>query len=79
MNQTKPDLRILIRGANDVGSAVAHRLFMAGYSVVIHEMPQPVTTRRKMSFTDAVFDGHVILDGVEAQIIKSYTFCEAHW
>lgn len=70
MNQTKPDLRILIRGANDVGSAVAHRLFMAGYFVVIHEMPQPVTTRRKMSFTDAVFDGHVILDGVEAQIIK---------
>lgn len=70
MNRTKPDLSILIRGANDVGSAVAHRLFKAGYSVVIHEMPQPVTARRKMSFTDAVFEGHVILDGVEAQIIK---------
>lgn len=70
MNRTKPDLRILIRGANDVGSAVAHRLFMAGYSVVIHEIPQPTTTRRRMSFTDAVFDGRASLDGIEAQLIK---------
>lgn len=70
MNRTKPDLRILIRGANDVGSAVAHRLFMAGYSVVIHEIAQPTTARRGMSFTDAVFDGHATLNGLEAQFIK---------
>ena len=28
--------RILVRGAGDVGSAVAHRLFTAGYAVVLH-------------------------------------------
>lgn len=70
MNRIKPDLRILVRGANDIGSAVAHRLFGAGYSVVIHEMPQPSTTRRRMSFTDAIFDGRAVLDGLEAQLIK---------
>lgn len=59
-------LRILVRGANDVGSAVAHRLFVAGYAVIIHETPQPATTRRKMSFTDAVFDGQALLNGVTA-------------
>lgn len=70
MKRTKPDLRILIRGANDVGSAVAYRLFMAGYSVVIHETSQPTTTRRRMSFSDAVFDERALLDVVEAQFIK---------
>lgn len=70
MNGTKSNLRILVRGANDVGSAVAHRLFKAGYSVVIHEMPRPTTTRRRMSFTDAVFDGHASLNGIEARLIK---------
>ncbi|MHB8776135.1 MAG: hypothetical protein ACYC6R_00025 [Anaerolineales bacterium] len=59
-------LRILVRGANDVGSAVAHRLFMAGYAVIIHEIPQPATARRRMSFTDAVFDGQALLNGVTA-------------
>lgn len=71
MNRTNPELRILIRGANDVGSAVAHRLFTERYSaVVIHETPQPTTTRRRMSFTDAVFDGRAILDGVETQFVN---------
>lgn len=65
-----PDIRILIRGANDVGSAVAHRLFTSGFVVVIHEIPEPTTARRKMSFTDTVFDGRAILEGVEAQLIN---------
>lgn len=70
MKHTRPDLCILIRGANDVGSAVAHRLFKAGYSVVIHEMRMPTTPRRRMSFTDAVFDGYAILDDVEAELVR---------
>ena len=60
---------ILIRGANDVGSAVAHILFTAGYSVVIHEESQPTTTRRKMSFTDTVFDGHATLENISAELV----------
>jgi xanthine dehydrogenase accessory factor len=47
---------IVIRGCGDVGSAVAHRLFGAGYRVVIHELPRPAHTRRGMAFTDAVFE-----------------------
>jgi len=56
----------LIRGAGDIGSAVAHRLFLAGHAVVIHENPQPSTTRRGMAFADAIFDGEAWLDGVKA-------------
>lgn len=70
MNRAKPDVRILVRGANDIGSAVAHCLFTAGYSVVLHETPQPTTARRRMSFTDAIFDCRAVLDGVEAQFTK---------
>src|SRR5262249_18246248 len=57
---------IVVRGIGDVGSAVAHRLFTAGYKVVINDVPTPTTTRRGMSFADAVFDGHAMLDGVHA-------------
>jgi xanthine dehydrogenase accessory factor len=58
---------ILVRGGNDVGSAVAHFLFQTGYGIVIHESPQPTATRRKMAFADAVFDGSAILEGVESR------------
>ena len=57
----------LVRGVGDIGSAVAHRLFSDGYAVAIHDSPQPATTRRRMAFADAVFDGAARLDGVEAR------------
>jgi len=63
-------MRILVRGSNDIGSAVAHALFRAGYAVVVHDNPQPTTTRRKMAFTDAIFDGSVVLVGVESRRVK---------
>lgn len=62
-------LTILVRGCGDVGSAVAHRLFQAGWAVVLHDTPQPTTTRRKMAFTDAIFDGSAFLAGVAAKRI----------
>jgi xanthine dehydrogenase accessory factor len=57
---------VLVRGSGDIGSAIAHFLFKAGYGVVIHESTQPTTTRRKMAFADAAFDGSAILEGIEA-------------
>ena len=59
---------VLVRGVADVGSAVAHVLFRAGYAVVMHDIPAPATTRRGMAFADAVFDGSATLDGVTARL-----------
>src|SRR5262245_65611988 len=58
---------VLIRGSGDVGSAVAHRLFGAGYRVVIHDDPRPAHTRRGMAFTDALFEHKSELEGVWAK------------
>lgn len=71
MNREKFNLRVLIRGSNDVASAVAHRLFGMGYGVVLHDDPKPTVTRRKMAFTDAIFDGETILEGVTAKRVES--------
>jgi xanthine dehydrogenase accessory factor len=65
MNEEAPV--VLVRGSGDVGSAVAHRLFRSGYPVTIHDTPLPAAPRRGMAFTDAVFDGRRVLDGVEAR------------
>jgi xanthine dehydrogenase accessory factor len=61
---------ILVRGSGDVGSAVAHTLFKADYTVVIHDSAQPSATRRRMSFCDAIFNGKAALDGVSAQLYE---------
>jgi xanthine dehydrogenase accessory factor len=63
--------RVLVRGSGDIGSAVAHVLFQAGYAAAIHDIPQPTATRRKMAFTDAIFDGRAWLEGVEARRVDN--------
>jgi xanthine dehydrogenase accessory factor len=66
-----PPLKILVRGSNDVASAAARLLFLGGYTVLIHESPQPAATRRKMAFTDAVFDGAAWLEGLECRRVDT--------
>lgn len=59
---------VAVRGIGDVGSAVAHRLFRAGYRVWISDEPSPAAPRRGMSFADAAFDGSAVLEGVTATV-----------
>jgi xanthine dehydrogenase accessory factor len=66
-----PRLKIVVRGSGDVGSAVAYQLFRAGYSLVIHDVPQPTVTRRKMALTNAIFDGCAHLEGIEARRVDA--------
>lgn len=68
---------VLVRGVGDVGSAISHVLWRAGYALVIHDSPAPTTTRRGMAFADAVFDGAVALEGVTARLAdNSHTLKE---
>ncbi len=69
---------ILVRGSGDVGSAVAHALFGAGYAVFIHDSAQPTATRRKMAFCDAIFDGVAALEGVNAKYMIDLSEITAH-
>jgi hypothetical protein len=62
---------VLVRGVGDVGSAVAAVLFHAGYRVALHDEPEPTTPRRGMAFTDAVFDGVAVLDGLTARRVEN--------
>jgi len=62
---TKPPFQ-LIKGAGDVGSAIAHRLRRAGLRPVLVEGPTPVITRRRMAFGTAVLEGKAELEGLRA-------------
>lgn len=59
--------RVLVLGGGDVGSAVAHRLFLGGLEVLISERTASSHARRGMAYTDALFDGSAVLEGVEAR------------
>lgn len=55
---------ILIRGGGDLASGVALRLYRVGLSVAIAELAQPMAVRRLVSFSEAVYTGEAIIEGV---------------
>ncbi len=55
----------LIRGSGDIGSAVAHALFVAGLPVVVHDVAAPSHHRRGRAFVDALYDGSAWLEEVQ--------------
>lgn len=55
---------VLIKGAGDLASGVAHRLYQAGFKVVMTEQERPTVIRRPASFAQAVFDDQVVVEGV---------------
>ncbi|MBV8535990.1 MAG: hypothetical protein JO128_10380 [Alphaproteobacteria bacterium] len=71
--------RVLVLGIGDIGSAVAHRLFRAGELAVIQDDPRPATSRRRMAFVDAMFDGETQLTGVIARLISPARLSPSTW
>lgn len=60
------DLLVLIKGAGDLASGVAHRLYQCGIVPVMTELDRPLVVRRTVSFAQAVYTGEVSVEGVRA-------------
>lgn len=58
---------VLIRGAGEMASAVAHRLFRSGFPVIMLELPQPLAVRRMVSFAQAMYTGSHEVEGVRGE------------
>jgi len=62
---------VVIRGAGDLATGVAHRLHQSGFQVVMLELPKPLVVRRTVSFASAVYDGSATVETVEAKLCSS--------
>jgi xanthine dehydrogenase accessory factor len=71
--------RVLVVGGGDVGSAVAHQLFLRGMQVLVCERERPAHSRRGMAFTDALFDGCAVLEGVTARHVADPQGVQQCW
>jgi len=55
---------VLIKGAGDLATGVAARLYRCGFEVVMTEQPTPLMVRRSVSFGEAVYATQVEVEGI---------------
>ena len=70
MNERKKPL-VIVRGAGDISTGTIHRLFRAGFELLVLEAERPSAIRRKVAFSEAVYDGRATVEGALAVRIGS--------
>jgi len=64
-------LRIVIKGAGEMATGIACRLFMANLTnIVMLETPRPLAIRRTVSFSEVVYEGEAEVEGIKAVLMK---------
>lgn len=66
---------IWIQGAGELASGVALRLVRSGYRVVAAEIDNPLAVRRLVSFSEAVYEGRVDVEGVPGVLVAPDEAC----
>ena len=62
---------VLIKGAGDLATGVAHRLRRCGFDIVMTEIEEPTTVRRTVAFSQAIYDKTVEVEGIKATSVEN--------
>jgi xanthine dehydrogenase accessory factor len=74
------ELRIAIKGAGEMASAVAWRLYMANLRwIVMMETAMPLAVRREVAFCEAIYAASKSVEGVEAVKVSGVEQLPAVW
>ena len=74
------EITIIIKGAGEMASGVAWRLYMANFKhILMLETARPVAVRREVSYCEAVHDGSKTVEGVKAIAAGTVKDIHAAW
>src|SRR4030042_3092181 len=81
-NQSKrkiEDLVVLLRGAGEMASGVAHRLHRSHFRICLLDIEHPIAVRREVSFCEAIYEGEKEAEGVRAKFISKPEEIHSEW
>ena len=70
-------MKILIRGAGDLATGIAAELWERGHQILMTDVAIPLTVRREVAFSRAVYEEHAVVEGMEAVLAESFEEAEA--
>ena len=74
------ELTIVIKGAGEMASAAAWRLYMANFKkILMLEVANPLAVRRKVSFCEALHGGGQTVEGVKAVLANTIEDIHRLW
>lgn len=65
------EMKILIKGAGDLATGIASRLYGAGHQIMMTDIAVPLTVRRLVAFSRAVYEGEAVVEDMTARLAKN--------
>lgn len=63
-------MNVLIKGAGDLATGIAYELGLRGHKIIMTEIAVPLTVRRKVAFSRAVYEGSASVEGITGVLVK---------
>ena len=70
---------ILIRGAGDIASGIAVRLYRCGFTLAMTDLEKPTSIRRTVCFSEAMIHGFCTVEGITAERAATREEAKAIW
>ncbi|AKL94594.1 selenium-dependent molybdenum hydroxylase system protein, YqeB family [Clostridium aceticum] len=70
---------IVVRGGGDLATGTIHKLHRCGFRVLVLETPEPTSIRRKVSFSEAIYEGKIQVEGITAVHVKDLNEMMKTW
>lgn len=65
-------MKILIKGAGDLATGIAARLYMGGHIIWMTDIDEPTAVRRTVSFSRCIYEGSAEVEGITAVFARTY-------
>ena len=62
---------VVVRGGGDIATGTIYKLARCGFHVLVLEIAHPSAIRRNVAYSEAVYDGHKEVEGIECVLIHS--------
>ncbi len=70
---------ILIRGAGDIASGIAVRLFRCGFTLAMTDLAKPTSIRRTVCFSEAILHGTCTVEDIAAERAETKADADQIW
>ncbi len=71
--------KIIVRGGGDLATGVVHRLWSAGFNVLVLECARPAAIRRQVALCEAVYQGTAQVEGMRGVLIQDAEEAALHF
>ena len=70
------DKKIWIRGAGDLATGIALRLYRSGFDIIMSDIAVPTTVRRTVAFSPAVYTGETQVEGITGKLCENISMID---